>query len=579
MRLVNSILSLLFALIFQTISTAQLPKSLPLQKEKLAYAQEVEQEAISKNDTLLMAEAYYLNGKIHVAARDYLKSKDYFMKSLRIVEQKRKFDKVSRIYVQLSGMENDQHNWDKALNYARLSLAYSQNGPKRTQLAAYQIMATAFAAVYFHNPDSTQIRSLTDSIFYYCKQGERIALILKEPTALAGTYLTLGEFYQYQRNPKAFRYQQAALRLFKEMGHKLNQALQSQELARTHLLFNQPDQAYPLLQASEKIYNGLNFREFELEIKLARTYTLYYQQKKDWQNAFKYSELARNYEYDLLMADRDGAVSRLGVEYETEKREDQLKSQRRELALSQQNEQNQRRFLVVLIVLLLGTGVASVAFYRISNKNQRLSLHNAALVKEQNHRVKNNLQLISSLLSLQSNRLDDESARHAVEDSQRRIEVMSLLQRKLYDGDSMIAVNIDEFVRELTEMVLEAFELDRVHVSYQILPTVVLPADYAMRIGLILNELVTNACKYAFVDNPHPTLKIEATLDKKTFTMRVSDNGNGFDVAKEQTKSFGLRLIQMQVEQMYGTYKFDNEGGVIFEMIFNLLPTYNKWEK
>ncbi|WP_460952282.1 sensor histidine kinase [Spirosoma daeguense] len=569
----HSTFFLLFCLLcLAQITNAQRGIGLPLQPDKLAYAKEVEQEAITKNDTLLMAEAYYLYGKIHIAARDYLTAKDYFIKSLRIVEGKHKFDKVSRIYIWLSWMEREQADEVKSLEFARQSIAYARISTPKALLSAYQSMSEVYVMVCYDSLSINRKHPLQDSLFYYCKEGERIAYRLNDSLSIAGVSNTLGKVYGFQRNPRTFYYYQIALKIYTALKHKANQASITQQLALTYLQFNQPDKAYPLLKNANELYKSLKIREFALDRGLARTYMQYYQQKQDWKNAFDKSLEVRSFERDEMLADRNGAVSRLGVEYDTEKKEAELKSQRRELELSQKNQQSQRWLLIVLSVLLLGTAAASIAFYQISQKNQRLSQQNAALVQEQNHRVKNNLQLISSLLSLQLNRLDDERSRNAVEDSQRRIEVMGLLQRKLYDGNNLVTVNMADFIRDLAEMVLKAFELEQVEVVYKIEPTVVLSEDYAMRIGLIVNELITNACKYAFENNPKPRLQISATLVNKTFQLHVADNGPGFSIAEVPTRSFGLRLIQMQVEQLFGTYRFENNGNVQFEMAFTLLP-------
>ncbi len=147
------------------------------------------------------------------------------------------------------------------------------------------------------------------------------------------------------------------------------------------------------------------------------TYLQYYKAIGNWKQAYEHVEKLHKLEKNQFLADREGAVSRLGIEYETEKKEALLKSQQKELALSNENQTIQRRFLVALSFLLIGAAVAIVVVYRLYRKNQQISQQNATLVREQNHRVKNNLQVVSSLLTLQSNRLTDEIAKRAVEDT------------------------------------------------------------------------------------------------------------------------------------------------------------------
>jgi two-component sensor histidine kinase len=292
---------------------------------------------------------------------------------------------------------------------------------------------------------------------------------------------------------------------------------------------------------------------------------LYYAQKKDWQRAYQLSQQNNYYIQNQILQVKNGAIAHLSFEYQTEKKEIELRNRQRQLEETQKNQRIQAWLLGGLAVLLVGAIVTSAFWYRTSQKNEYLSKQNAALVHEQNHRVKNNLQLVSGLLTLQLNRLTDPVAKMAVEDSHLRIEVMGLLQRKLYDNEDINAVSMADFLRDVTEMILKSFGMMQVEVLYQIDAALTLPPDYAMRVGFIVNELVTNACKYAFDDHPHPVLSVGATLIGNSFKLKIKDNGKGFDVAKIAPNSFGMRLIQMQIEQYHGSYRFYNQDGTAFE--------------
>lgn len=550
------------------ISIAQTSTFLPLQPEKLKYAQEVESDALAKKDTLLMAEAYYLYGKIHVAAHDYLKAKDYFIQSLRIMEKHGDLEKIGRLYLYLSELEILQARNTEALKYGRLAFSYFQRSGSPKRIAAgYHRMAAIYIVIYKSNVHDNLKKSLHDSVLYYCKRGERMAYELKDTMSIADASDRLGDFYRYQKSRRALNYYQIALKCYQVLGHKHNEALIMQKLATTHLAMSQPDKAYESAKKAETIYNKLSIRETQTEKEFAAFFEEYYRGKKDWQNAHKQLKILFDMERNQLLADRDGAVSRLAVEYETEKKEVQLKNQHNELELSKQIQQNQRRFLAALSILFLVATVATTVFYQLFRKNQRLSQQNATLVREQNHRVKNNLQLVSSLLSLQANRLTDEAAKTAVEESQLRIEVMAILQRKLYDGDQLAMVNMSEFIKELVGIVLQSFGYEQTEVKYDMALSLLIGADPALRIGLIINELVANASKYAFPQNLNPILKIECSLQDQLFTLKVTDNGPGFQVVENRkNQTFGMRLIQIQVQQLKGTYSFKSEQGSVFEM-------------
>jgi len=553
---------------------AQQPTVIKLQPHKVQWANAVIKNALKTKDTLQLAEGYYLYGKIYEAAGDYLSAKRYFIKSLRILDPRGDSFELSRLYLRLSGLGFTFFNYDDASRYAQLSLAVAQRiGSDKALLRAYSQMRGV------HDTDWAQMPGLTnknlpgpnyDSVLYYLKKLEPLARRSPDSVELAMVNHYLGHELRRRNDPKAIAYVEEKLKIFVKQKKLGDQVLALLDLADTYIQFGQPQRARELLMKAERLkiialYNGQDVQAF-----FEGTYTHYYQAIGNWKDAFehlqKYHELNRN----RYLADREGAISRLSVEYETKKKEAQLKSQQKELALTTENFKNERRFLVTALVLLLLAVGASVAFYRLYRQNQHISRHNAELVREQNHRVKNNLQVVSSLLSLQSNRLTDDAAKQAVEESQSRIETMAILHRKLYDGEHLVGVNPNEFLQELVEHVLYTFGYSDLQPDYEI-EARELGADYALRLGLIVNELVTNACKYAFPDNDAPALRIACAQKGNYLELTIADNGPGFPHSPKSMKTFGMRLIQIQVEQLYGTYEFKPVDGTVFWMRFKLI--------
>ena len=212
------------------------------------------------------------------------------------------------------------------------------------------------------------------------------------------------------------------------------------------------------------------------------------------------------------------------------------------------------------------------------------------MVKEQKTRGKNNQQVVSSLLSLQSKRLLDPTAKKAVEESRLRVQSMAILHQRLYDGGRLAEVDLNDFIQELVRGVLKAYGYSTVTVNFAI-DAIILSANKAVPLGLILNELITNACKYAFSDNETPELWVSCHRNNKKIELTIADNGSGLDSSgwadtrldgpgftlSKATKngSFGMQLIQAQVEQLNGTYQFSTytEGipsGVVFTMEFSV---------
>lgn len=553
---------------------AQSPQFLPLQPHKLQWANAVIKDALKTKDTLQLAEGYYLYGKIYEATGDYLSAKRYFMRSLRIIEPRGDSFELSRLYLRLSGLGFAFFNYVDAGRYAQLSLAVAQRiGSGKALLRAYAQMRA------LHDTDWSQMPGRTtknlpkpnyDSVLYYLKKLEPLARKNPDPVELAMVNHYLGMELQRRNDPKAIFYIEEKLQIFTKQKKAADQVNAMLHLADIYIQFGQKQRAEQLIRQARQLQHTLPSDNQGSHSAFEAVYTHYYQAIGDWKRAFEHQQKVFDLERNRHLADREGAVSRLAVEYETEKKEAQLKSQQKELALTAENLKNQRRFLAAMSALFLLAVGASASFYGLFRKNQRLNQQNALLVREQNHRVKNNLQLVSSLLSLQSNRLTDESAKVAVEDSKRRIEVMTALQRKLYDGNELATVVLADFVGEVVDAVLEVFGQQQVDVEYDIEAALKTSDDDALRIGLIINELTTNACKYAFPKQPHPTFRIACHKQSDMITLRVVDNGPGFQRPTNlRSASFGLHLIHLQVQQLNGMYTFETHEGCVFEMKFN----------
>ena len=186
-----------------------------------------------------------------------------------------------------------------------------------------------------------------------------------------------------------------------------------------------------------------------------------------------------------------------------------------------------------------------------------------ALLKEIHHRVKNNLQIISSLLNLQASAIKDETALGCLRESQDRVQLMAMIHEKLYQSDDLGKIELAGYVQDLSNHLLRSYgtDRDRVHLSINI-KNIFLEADTAVSCGLIINELISNSLKYAFPKNSlaerSPEIVIEAGLtDSNYFFMRYKDNGVGLpknlDIEDiENSTTLGLQLINTLTEQLGG---------------------------
>lgn len=196
-----------------------------------------------------------------------------------------------------------------------------------------------------------------------------------------------------------------------------------------------------------------------------------------------------------------------------------------------------------------------------------------ALLQEVHHRVKNNLQVISSLLDLQSQAIEEQTTLEVFRESQNRVKSMALVHEKLYQSKDFAQINFSEYIESLTNYLFNAYTLTTGNIELELsIDHVTLSIDTAIPCGLIINELVSNALKYAFPNHRSGILKIALHVeDNQELTLIVQDNGVGFpdnwDV--NSAKSLGIQLVKLLTKQLKGTMELDKNGGSKFIIRFS----------
>ena len=194
------------------------------------------------------------------------------------------------------------------------------------------------------------------------------------------------------------------------------------------------------------------------------------------------------------------------------------------------------------------------------------------LLEEINHRVKNNMQIISSMIRLQFRNQTNPDLEIHLNDIQQRIQTMSLVHEKLYQSKSLSKINLPEFIRDLSGELMASYGTNETQIQLELeLENINLEMGLTIPCGLIINELMTNAIKYAFPDDTNGKLKI-ALRHESTNRIRltVEDDGPGLPegVDWQHSKGIGLRLIHILSNQIQGDYQFQTLDGTSFSLIF-----------
>lgn len=322
--------------------------------------------------------------------------------------------------------------------------------------------------------------------------------------------------------------------------------------------------------------------------------------KGNYFTAIKHFQLYKTLNDSIFNATKNKQVQELEISYETAEKE-------RSIAGLQSREKVQRAELkrinvqrnltsggIVLVLIIAGLTYKGFRQKRRSNlslqahqkeidhkndsleklnyKQQLLLIEKEWLLREIHHRVKNNLQTTISLLHMQSVYLSNEAALNAIRNSQRRMQAMSLIHQKLYQSENMTNIDMASYIAELTGYLKDSF-CGSGYISFELqLERLELDVSQAIPLGLIINEAVTNAIKYAFPDkrNGKILIVLKADADGHCF-LEIADNGIGLPAAFDadvRHNSLGLNLIHGLADQLNGELNIKNDNGTILIITF-----------
>ncbi|WP_128547883.1 tetratricopeptide repeat-containing sensor histidine kinase [Larkinella soli] len=540
--------------------------------------------------------------------------------ALAIAEGLQDDRQLSRVQMYFGRMELDQGAYPAALERFQTAVDLLKNTPDHRQKI---VLHLRIGQTYFLSNDLTQAER-------YFLEALKLARTHKKELLTADTYSELANLEDSRKNPhKALIYNAKAIAIYKAHGEDyistlFNRAIEYKNagnyveseriyrqvlkyadehnddfirgyvhvnLPNTLLLLDRPDEAERYarlaLKWSENGPDRLKIREDLFDV-----LTRIYEKRGRFAQALAYARQKAVYRDSVLNADK--ARQLVMAESRFQARQQQARIQ----DLDEANLRKNRQLLWVSAGLIVVVGLLGLLFRQnrlIRRTNARLTENNRIitennrkiseqseqlkiLLRELHHRVKNNLAIVSSLLRLQSRRLKDEGAVEAVRTGQQRVEAMALIHQQLYQVDSVTAVNIREYITELYEGLVQAYGYDkkpfdgRLHIE-----PAVLDVDLSILLGLILNEILTNAFKHAYegVDDPHLSIRLLAdgsgspNLVRPGLTLEVQDNGNGLDLShwERPTGSFGKRLIVSLSEQVGGKLEVQNRNGTYFRLV------------
>ncbi len=377
-----------------------------------------------------------------------------------------------------------------------------------------------------------------------------------------------------------------ALKQYRKLNHPLDELLVLYNIGRQFRAANMLDSSLYYcnlcLELGQKVHSleDITYAYSAFEV----TYTL----KGDYKTALKYNELFHVSKDSLDTYANNALITRLETDYELRINNEIIDEQKRRLLRSKRKTTVMFIALSVTLILI----VLGIFYYRKSRKlNKALKKSNSEileqnktidkalyekeiLLKEVHHRVKNSLQIISSLLNLQESQLTDETAIEALRNSKTRIQTIALMHQSLYQKDADLGkVDSAKYLHNILNLQLEALSNRTIKIETQTsFVDQQLSIDQAVPLGLIASEIISNALKHAYWNTETPKLSFLTKVENNRMEMHISDNGKGFESDDFRNhSSLGLEIVEALSDQLHSEMKcVSNSTGTSFTFLFSI---------
>ena len=523
------------------------------------------------NEALNIADSLrneYMQGMIHLLAGISCQDMGYYelatgrmLRATELFEKMNYLLKLPYAYNYLGSVYFELQENEKALTSFRKALdGFTEIGDEWGKAMTYRFMGSSFR----------RLRLLDSALYFF-----RTALVISNNLNDGS-----GELYSRRFLAEV---------LFEQGQQDSARILLSENINKSLLIGNIPERVnnlydLGLLYIKEgTLQKGIRFLQDALII--TDSLNLFYE------NMLIYKQLAETYEKmgepvkalahykrykslsdTIFTAEKRKNIDELQLRYETVKKNSEISHLKLEQLMQAERLRNQRILGYTLAALLILLFVSSAILWNSYNHKKKANREKEILLKEIHHRVKNNLQTISSLLSLQSHNIADPGVKNAVKESQDRVKSMALIHQMLYQQERTSMIDFAKYLNQLTDSIRSSYCGPGMNFSCTVkCDAVEIDIDTAIPLGLIANELIVNACKYAFHPSGNGELLVSLSRDISNKLMfRVKDNGKGMpaDFRIDKTDTLGLKLVSLLVRQLKGDIRYNNHKGTEFIITF-----------
>lgn len=503
-------------------------------------------------------------------------------------------------YFELGDYSSALNNLDKSLTLGKkindkASLAITQTyiGQINSKLKKYSTAIKYYneSLIYFKNEGKYKNEAIVynnigncfleenkfDSAIYYFNKSLELSKQKKFPKGIAMATSNAGLTYldkkQYKKAEENLLVSYITCDSLKS---DLSLVIVCTNLIRLYTETNQLEKAIPYAKTGEKLANVVG--SFEQQVNLYKSLSNMYVANKEFEQALKYSNLQLQFTDSLANENSQRIQNEMTTRFETENLNDKITLLTNTNKLKDAEIEKKKTQQYLFLVLVIGSSIfIGLLFFvlRTKNKSQKQLeskneiIKNALdergiLLKEIHHRVKNNLQIISSLLNLQSGYGNSISTEDLVKQSESRIKSMALIHEKLYQTENFKEIDLAEYLQSFLEQLSEILFFKEKNIEYVInVETIHIEIDKLVPLGLIVNELITNTVKHAFKNKASGIITITGKHAENNYMLTINDNGEGMpsDFSLDKSKSLGIRLIKGLVNQIQAKISIDSVPG------------------
>ncbi len=527
----------------------------------LLYYQEALKKADSINNAsmqgmihLLTGIAFQDKGYYEMAAGKMLLAKELFEKMNYLSKLAYTYNYLGSVYYELQENENALAYYRKALD------SFRQNDDDWGNALTSRYLGMLF-----------QRLRLSDSARYYFLTSLTLAHRLNDWSGELYSQRFLGEVLLESGNIDSARiFFLDNIRksgILKNMREKVNNLY---DLGLLNVQEKKYSDALGLFHEAGKLADsiGLFYENMLINKQLSETYEI----TGDLASSLRYYKIYKSLNDTIFSTTKRKNIDELQLRYETEKKNSEITSLKLEQEVQAARLRNQRIFVYTLTSVLIMVLATIVILWRSYKQKKESDREKEILLKEIHHRVKNNLQTISSLLSLQSYTIRDTKVRDAVRESQDRVKSMALIHQMLYQQEELSKIDFGKYLDQLVANIASVYGKQETNINCTIAcQDAGIDIDTTIPLGLIANELIVNAFKYAFDGRERGNIIISLNRQPDgKMLLRVRDDGRGMpdNFHIDKTETLGLKLVSLLTRQLKGEVTCISQNGTEFLITF-----------